>query len=61
MDLKKMKKYYSKHVSENSIVHLIMGLGLGFLLTYPMAGPHPVRWGIAFLAVGLAWHLKVGM
>lgn len=60
MNLKKMKKYYSKNVSENSIVHLIIGMGIGFLLTYPMAGPHPVRWGLAFITVGLVWHLKAG-
>lgn len=61
MNFKKMEKYYSKHVWENSLAHLLIGIGFGFLLTYPMAATHPVRWGVAFLLVGLVWHLKAGM
>lgn len=32
---------------------LIIGIGVGALLTYPYFGTHPVKWGIALIAVGL--------
>lgn len=60
LSFKRMEKYYGKHVWENSLAHLILGLGFGILLTYPVVGTHPVRWGAAFLIVGLIWHIKAG-
>lgn len=39
-----------------SIPVFIMGIGLGALLTYPIFGSHPVKWGIAFIIVGLIWY-----
>jgi len=55
---KKVNKYFAKHPWENSAAHLLIGAGVGFLLTYPMAGAHPVRWGGVFLLAGLAIHLR---
>lgn len=37
--------------------NLIIGVGLGALLTYPFFGSHPVKWGIALIIVGLLGHL----
>lgn len=34
---------------------LIVGIGIGGLLTYPIFGSHPVKWGISLIAVGLIW------
>ncbi len=53
---KQMLKYFSKHPSFNSWTHFAGGLGAGFILTYPLAGTHPVRWGITFLALSLLAH-----
>ncbi len=40
----------------------IIGIGVGALLTYPFFGTHPVKWGIALIAVGLiiALYSKMG-
>lgn len=54
---KRMLKYFSKNPSYNSWIHFIAGLGAGFLLTYPLAGSHPVRWGLFALAVAVIGHL----
>lgn len=50
-------KYFAKHVTYNSIVHLIIGIGVGLLITHPLADPHPVRWGLVFLSVGIVAHM----
>lgn len=54
---KKWLVYFGKHPLHNALSHILIGIGLGMLLTYPMAGAHPVRWGVAFLAVGILGHL----
>lgn len=55
---KKMKKYFGKHVEENAAAHLLLGIGAGFLLTYPLAQQHPVRWGAVFVIAGLLVHWR---
>ena len=57
---KKMLKYFAKNSSYNSFVHFLGGLGVGFLLAYPIAGIHPVRWGLAFIGLSLAGHVWAG-
>lgn len=54
---KQAEKYFSKHVMYNSFVHLVIGIGLGILLTYPVVGIHPLRWGIGLVVVGLFAHV----
>ena len=53
----KMMKYFAKHQSFNSWVHFAGGIGVGFLLTYPVAGIHPVRWGVAFILIAVLGHI----
>lgn len=53
---KRMMKYFSKNPHFNGLTHVLAGMGIGFLLAYPLAGAHPVRWGVAFLALGLLGH-----
>lgn len=51
-------KYFSKNPDQNAFVHLLGGVGIGFLLAYPVVGEHPIRWGLLFLLmalVGLIW------
>lgn len=54
---KQMKRYMKDHPMYNGFVHLIIGVGIGALLTYSVFGSHPVRWGVALIAVGLLGHL----
>lgn len=61
LNLNRIVKYMSKHPHYNAGVHWLGGIGLGFLLAYPLAGQHPVRWGVAFLALSLLGHLKASM
>lgn len=48
----KLLKYYSKHPLYTGFVHLFMGLGLGILIARPL-GIHPLRYGVALLAIGV--------
>ncbi|MDD5147440.1 MAG: hypothetical protein PHV63_02740 [Candidatus Daviesbacteria bacterium] len=54
---KQISQYFKNHVYYNSAVHILVGIGVGILLTYPLAGAHPVRWGLGFLALGILGHL----
>jgi hypothetical protein len=58
---KNAMKYFGKHPEENGLIHLILGLGLGFLLTYPVAQSHPIRWGVLFIVMGVVGHIWAGM
>lgn len=53
---KKMKKYFSEHPYYNAGVHLVIGMGLGILLTWPVFMPHPVRWGVGLIVLGILGH-----
>lgn len=55
---KRVQKYFTKHPMENAAAHLFLGMGAGFLFTYPLAGAHPVRWGAVFVLLGLGMHIK---
>lgn len=41
----------------NSTIHFIGGIGIGILLTYPLVGQHPVRWGISFIILAVLGHI----
>jgi hypothetical protein len=56
-NLKKIEKYFSKHVYLNSLGHLIGGVGIGALLTNSFLNPHPVRYGIALIVVAVLFHV----
>lgn len=55
-DLKKIEKYFSKHIYFNSLMHLVGGMGIGILITHPYIDPNPVRWGALLLAVAILGH-----
>lgn len=55
--LKKAEKYFAKHTWYNGFVHVLAGMGIGILITYPVAGSHPVRWGLALLGLAILGHL----
>ncbi len=54
---KQINQYFKNHVYYNSAMHVLAGIGVGMLLTYPLAGSHPVRWGIAFIVLGVLGHI----
>lgn len=54
---KKAEGFFKKNPAYNALIHILIGVGIGVLITYPFAGIHPVRLGAAFLAVGLVGHL----
>lgn len=54
---KGVRKYFSKNPDSNSVTHLLLGIGIGVLVTYPYVGSHPVRWGFGFLAAGALGYL----
>ncbi len=49
--------YFRRHEMFNGAIHALAGVGIGILITYPLAGVHPVRWGLFFLALGVAGHV----
>ena len=46
-----------KHPHYNAIIHGFVGAGLGVLATHTVFDPHPLRWGLILLAIGLLGHL----
>lgn len=55
--MEKATAYFKKHIAYTSIVHVIGGIGIGIIIASPVAGIHPVRWGIALLIVSLLGHV----
>ncbi len=55
--MKKAMAFMKKHPAYNSTIHAIGGIGIGILIASPVAGIHPVRWGIALLIVSLLGHI----
>ncbi|MCL5434858.1 MAG: hypothetical protein M1405_00515 [Patescibacteria group bacterium] len=53
---KKIEKYFSKHVYVNSFAHLLIGVGVGILITNSFVNPHPLRYGLALVAIGVLIH-----
>lgn len=55
--MKKITAYFKKFPAYNSVIHLLAGTGLGILITYPLVGSHPVRWGLLLVVIGLVGYL----
>lgn len=53
---KKLLAYGSRHPLHNAVIHLVGGMGLGILLTYPLVGSHPLRWGVVLIALAVLGH-----
>lgn len=54
---KRVITFFKKHVEFNALTHALGGVGLGIIIASPIAGTHPIRWGIAFLIISLLGHL----
>ncbi len=57
----KAMKYLSNHIEYNSFVHMIGGVGIGILITYPLVGTHPIRWAVAMLLISILGHMYAGI
>lgn len=55
--LKRIEKYFAKHVYINSFAHLVAGVGIGALITNGFLNPHPLRYGIALITIGVLFHV----
>ena len=58
--IKNATKFFSKYPMQNAFVNLLLGVGLGFLLAYPVVGEHPMRWGGLFLLLGVVGYIWAG-
>ncbi len=55
--MKKAIAFMKKHPEYNATIHTIGGIGIGILIASPVAGIHPVRWGITLLIISLLGHV----
>lgn len=55
--MKKIEQYLKSHPMYSAAIHAIAGIGVGILITYPLVGAHPVRWGLTLLVIGILGHL----
>lgn len=53
----KILKFLGAHAEYNAFIHVLSGIGMGILITYPLIGEHPIRWAVVFLTVGVLGHL----
>ena len=54
--MKKGIAFMKKYPAYNATIHAIGGIGIGILIASPVAGIHPVRFGLAFLVVSALGH-----
>ncbi|MCL4338880.1 hypothetical protein M1271_04275 [Patescibacteria group bacterium] len=50
-------KYFEKHIDYNSFIHILGGIGIGVIITYPFIGIHPIRWGLVFIGLAILGHI----
>ncbi len=55
--LKTAFSYFRKHPIYNALVHLTGGVSIGVLISYPIVGAHPLRWGLILLMVFVLGYL----
>lgn len=55
--MKKALAFSKKYPAYIATIHAIGGMGVGIIIASPLAGTHPIRWGLAFILVSLLGHL----
>lgn len=53
----RIENYFKNHTTYTAFVHILVGVGIGILLTHTAFDPHPLRWGLIFLLAGVLGHL----
>ena len=56
--IQQIEKYLSKYPRYNAVIHAVGGIGFGIMIARPIAGTHPMRWGLALLSLAILAHLK---
>ncbi|HLD04453.1 MAG TPA: hypothetical protein VJG90_01925 [Candidatus Nanoarchaeia archaeon] len=51
--INRLYSYFKKHTAFTDFIHVLLGLGLGFII----AGGTLLNWGLLFLAIGLLGHI----
>ena len=59
--MKKAMTFMKKYPEYNAMIHALGGIGVGILIASPIAGEHPVRFGLAFLLLSVLGHIYAGM
>ncbi len=54
---KKLMAYFSKHPQVCATAHFLIGIGVGILLCRSVFDPHPMRWGIGLITIGILMHV----
>ena len=49
--------FIKKHPAYNATIHALGGVGIGILIASPIAGTHPIRFGLAFIIVSALGHV----
>lgn len=47
----------NKYPAYNATIHALGGIGIGILIASPIAGTHPVRFGVTFLVLSILGHI----
>jgi len=55
--MKKGMSYFKKNPIFSAVVHSLAGIGVGILIASPIAGSHPVRWGLVFIVLAIIGHI----
>ena len=56
IEMKKGMTFLKKNPAYNATIHAIGGVGIGILIASPVAGVHPIRFGVAFLVISILGH-----
>jgi len=59
IDCAKCKKYMTQHPHYSAVVNVLLGMGLGVLLTYPIVQEHPLRWAAAFIILAVLGYINM--
>jgi hypothetical protein len=57
----KASKPLSQNTTYLTIINLLLGIGLGALLTVPAFLPHTARWGALFVGLGILGYLYASL
>jgi len=49
----------SQHPHYSAVVNVLLGMGLGVLLTYPVVQEHPLRWAAGFIILATLGYLNM--
>lgn len=51
--MKNIERFFTKNVYYNALSNLVLGLGIGALITNSIINPHPLRYGLVIVLIAL--------